>query len=191
MFGQCSEAGTRSLIKRRVRSTPPCPQRPPWHVAMTSRCALVIGLASLVCGFFSTMFLASRRASQWAAGGSGRTCVSMFLSIHPWSGRAEVLLRREHSREYKSATMFCSPGMCSTRKSNCWISNFQRRTLSEAPESFKYNRFRWSVRSKCELNVSQYILKLLERFVDREGFLLKRRPTQLCVVEGLAHEADR
>ena len=27
--------------------------------------------------------------------------------------------------------------------------------------------------------------------MDREGFLFERRPTQLCVVEGLAHEADR
>ena len=147
MFGQCSEAGTRSLIKRRVRSTPPWPQRPPWQVAMTSRCALVIGLASMVCGFFSTMVRASKRASQWAADGSVWSDVSMFLSIHPRSRVAAFPLRREQSREYKSATMFCSPGMCSTRKSNCWISNFQRKTLSEAPESFKYNRFRWSVRS--------------------------------------------
>jgi hypothetical protein len=65
-------------------------------------------------------------------------CVSLTVS--------QSFVWTEHNREYRSATILSGPGMCSTSKSNCWMSTFHLNTLSDA-FMFTYRRFLWSVRS--------------------------------------------
>jgi hypothetical protein len=78
-----------------------------------------------------------------------------------------------------SATSFNSPAICATNASYSWTASFHLNTLLEGGV-FKYTKFSWSMSSEqLKGNITQQILKLLERHVDRIAFAFCRRPFAL------------